>query len=137
LHYRVVLDTNVYISAILFGGKPRQVLEAAIKGIYSLYISENLIDELRSVLRRPKFDFNVQAVELIIAELVSIAELVEPSSYIDVIVDDPDDNRVLECATEANADYIVTGDSHLLRLLKYSHIKIIQVDEFLSLLNAV
>jgi uncharacterized protein len=136
LHYRVVLDTNVLISAILFGGKPREALEAAIKGQYSLYISEALIDELRDVLMRPKFGFSAQAVEVIIAELVSITELVEPTKHINVVVEDPEDDRVLECALEAAAHFVVTGDSHLIRIAEYSKIIIIEPDRFLEIIQA-
>jgi putative PIN family toxin of toxin-antitoxin system len=135
LLYRAVLDTNVLISAILFGGKPQRALEVAIKGEYSLYISETLIEELRNVLLRPKFGFGAQTVEIIIAELIGVAELVDPSNRINVISEDTDDDRILECAVESRAHFIVTGDSHLLALVEYLKIKIIEPDQFLKIIS--
>lgn len=130
---RVVLDTNVLISALMFGGKPREILQKAIRGELRLCLSEEILSELGEVLQRPKFGFSVTMVNQILSELAAITELVVPSKEISQIKVDPADDRVLECAIEARADYVVSGDNHLLDLGKYSSIRIVSPHEFLVL----
>jgi putative PIN family toxin of toxin-antitoxin system len=129
---RVVLDTNVLISAILFGGKPRQILEKAIRGEIRLSISEPILEELSGVLRRSKFDYSPEMIQFILTELTGIADFVNPSEAIDIVLEDPDDNRILECAVEAEANYIITGDFHLLKLSRYRNIEVLNGIEFLT-----
>jgi putative PIN family toxin of toxin-antitoxin system len=129
---RVVLDTNVLISAILFGGKPRQILEKAIRGEIRLCLSEPILEELKGVLQRSKFDYSPEMIQFIVTELMGIADFVNPSEMIDVVLEDPEDNRILECAVEAEANYIVTGDSHLLKLRKYRSIEVVSPVTFLE-----
>jgi putative PIN family toxin of toxin-antitoxin system len=133
---RVVLDTNVLISAILFGGKPRQILEKAIHGEIRLCLSEAILEELKEVLRRPKFDYSPEAVQVILTELINISDFVKPSKTLSVVSEDPEDNRILEYAVEAGANYIVTGDIHLLRLRKYQDIKVLNAVVFLEELSS-
>ena len=129
---KVVLDTNVLISAILFGGKPRQILEKAIRGEIRLCISEPILKEFSGVLRRSKFDYSPEMIQFILTELTGIADFVNPSETIDVVLEDPDDNRILECAVEAGANYIITGDFHLLKLRWYRNIGVVNVVGFLT-----
>jgi putative PIN family toxin of toxin-antitoxin system len=131
----IVLDTNVLISAILFGGMPRRILELAFRGEIQVCISEPIVEELRGVLRRPRFGFSAELVQTIIVELIGLADFISPSQKIEVVADDPDDNRILECAVEARADFIITGDSHLLKLKNFKDILIITPDEFLGKLG--
>jgi putative PIN family toxin of toxin-antitoxin system len=116
---KVVLDTNVILSGIIFGGKPRQVLEAAFSGHIRMYLSDSIVSELREVLQRPKFGLESSVVEAIAAELSSAAEWVR-------------DNDVIDCALEAKADYIVSGDRHLLELGRCGTVLIVSPDELLS-----
>lgn len=132
---KVVLDTNVILSAILFGGKPRRVLEAATAGQVKMYISEALLSELEGVLRRQKFGLDAVVVGTIVAELTSTAEVVQPTSHVSVITDDPSDNDVLDCALEAKADYVVSGDRHLLALGRCGNALILNPDDFLKQLE--
>ena len=133
---RVVLDTNVLISAILFGGKPRQILEKAVRGEIRLCLSEPILEELKGVLRRSKFDYSPEMIQVILTELTGIADLVNPSKSIGVVLEDPDDNRILECAVEAEANYIITGDSHLLKLSRYRNIEVLNAVAFLEKLSS-
>ena len=133
---RVVLDTNVLISAILFGGKPRQILEKAIRGEIRLCISEPILEELKGVLQRSEFDYSAEMIQVILTELTGIADFVNPSKTIDVVYEDPDDNRILECAVEAEANYIITGDSHLLKLIRYRNIEVLNAGAFLEKLSS-
>lgn len=129
---RVILDTNVLISAILFGGKPRRILEKAIRGEIRLCLSEPMLEELKGVLQRSKFDYSPEMIQIILTELMSISDFVNPSETINIVAEDPEDNRILECAVAANADYVITGDSHLLKLNKYLNIDVLNVAVFLE-----
>ncbi|OGP91654.1 MAG: putative toxin-antitoxin system toxin component, PIN family [Deltaproteobacteria bacterium RBG_16_48_10] len=129
---RVVLDTNVLISAILFGGNPRQILEKAIRGEIRLCISEPILEEFKGVLQRSKFDYSPEMIQVILTELTGIADFVNPSKTIDVVLEDPGDNRVIECAAEAKANYIITGDFQLLKLSRYQNIEVLNAVAFLE-----
>jgi putative PIN family toxin of toxin-antitoxin system len=132
---KVVLDTNILISAIVFGGKPRELLEAAIKGKIQLLLTEEIIEEMRGVLEGKKFQFPGEITDLIVHEIESFAEIVKPKERLKVIENDPEDNRVLECARESKADYIVSGDFHLLGIKEFAGTKILMPGEFLDILD--
>lgn len=132
---RVVLDTNVLISAILYGGNPREILLAALAGTIEVAISESMIQELQDVLQRPQFGLSIHFIQNTIAELTSVAEWVVPQKHHDLIEDDPEDNLVLDCAVAAEADYLVTGDHHLLSQEKCGSVKIINPQYFVSILE--
>lgn len=128
---RVVIDTNVYISALMFGGLPGSLLQLAFSKSFVTVISSLLLDELDEKLRL-KFEISTKDAALIRAKLESIAEFVRPEMVLHVIEDDPDDDRVLECALAGEANYIVTGDRHLLKLGIYEGVTIITVRQFLE-----
>jgi putative PIN family toxin of toxin-antitoxin system len=123
---RVTADTNIYVSALHFGGVPRQFLLAARSRRFQLDISPPVLDEVRRVLGE-KFSWTEDMLQRESAQLASITTLVHPTSAIDAIPDDPDDNRILECAVAAGARFIVSGDHHLLRLVSYDGIRILKV----------
>jgi putative PIN family toxin of toxin-antitoxin system len=132
---RAVLDTNIYISALMFGGLPGSLLDLALLQSFLTVISPALLEELDEKLRL-KFELSAEDTAMVRAKLESIAEIVRPDMVLHVIEDDPDDNRVLECAVKGNADYIVTGDRHLLRLGSYGAISILTVRQFLEAAEA-
>ena len=98
-------------------------------------ISPALLDELDEKLRL-KFQVSAEDAASIRRKLESVAEIVKPDTVLHVIGDDPDDNRVLECAIKGSADYIVTGDRHLLKLGSYEAIPIVTVRQFLDAAEA-
>ena len=131
---RIVLDTNTIISAIGWKhSKPRRILEACLSGKYLIVESPGLLKELAAVMERPKFGFipEEQKKELV-TRLINYCEIVEPTKKINIIKSDPADNKVLECALEGKAQYIVSGDNHLLRLKVYMGIRIVTAAEFLE-----
>jgi putative PIN family toxin of toxin-antitoxin system len=128
---RVVLDTNILVSGVLFPGKPRAVLDLAIEGKIEAVSSRELLEEFQGVLGRPKFRLQTVEVHAIADELESILTVVFPERRVSAIKDDPDDNAVLECALEARAAMIVTGDSHLLGIEGFEGMRILTADEFL------
>ncbi len=132
---KVVLDTNVLISAILFGGKPRETLEKAIRGEIRLCLSEPILEELKGVLQRSKFDYSPEMIQVILTELTGIADFVDPSKTINAVPENPEDNRILECAVESKANYIITGDSHLRKLSRYLNIEVLNAAVFLQKLQ--
>jgi hypothetical protein len=126
-----VLDTNVLISAIVFGGKPRNILERIIKGKIRLAVSESILQEVKAVLDGNKFQYPPQLTHTIISEIEAVSELVKPKKSIKAVGKDPDDNKFLECALEAGAHFIITGDMHLLELEIYKGVRIMNPADFL------
>jgi putative PIN family toxin of toxin-antitoxin system len=116
----------------MFGGNPRKILEKVIRGDIELYLSEAIISELGEVLKRPKFGLPISIVNQIISELSSISESVRPSKRINKVKVDPTDNRILECAIEEKAEYIVSWDNHLLDLKEFRSIKIVSPQHFIE-----
>jgi putative PIN family toxin of toxin-antitoxin system len=128
---RVVADTNVLISALMFGGLPGRFLDLALGRRFTLLASKALLDELDEKLRG-KFAVSESDALVIRAKLEGSAELADPDFQLNAVPDDPDDNRVLECAVAGKADFIVSGDRHLLRIGSYEGIAIVTVRQFLE-----
>lgn len=132
---RFVVDTNVVISGMLFGGKPKVLLLEGFARNFDWVCSEALLTEYRKVLAAKKFKLAVHEIENFMAPILDVVEIVVPTFTIDLIKRCPGDNRVLECAVAGNAHCIVTGDrKDLLSLNEYERVKIIQVKEALALL---
>lgn len=131
---RVVADTNVLVSALQFGGKPRQLLDLATDGQVDLAISEAIIAETLRVLG-DKFHCAPEWVAEADRQLRVITRFVQPTESIQAIEGDPTDDRILECAVAAEAEVIVSGDSHLLNLGSFRGIPIQRVAEFLGRLE--
>lgn len=130
---RVVFDTNIYISALLFGGNPESCLFLARDQAIELYITRAILLELAIKLEN-KFFHTEKDIEVVFKNLSSIATIVEPKIKIEKIKKAPPDNKILECGVEISADYIVSGDKkHLLSLGKFQDIPIISAKEFLDL----
>jgi len=131
---KVVLDTNIYISAILFGGNPERIRKLSKEKELEILISEAIIAEIAEVLRK-KFNWESWQISQIIDEIRESATLIIPSQTLSITKGDEDDNRILECAVEGKVQYIVSGDKqHLLPLKEYQGVKILSPSEFLILL---
>ena len=128
---RVVADTNIYVSAVMFGGLPGSLLDLGLLKTFTLVVSAPLLDELEDKLR-VKFGVAPGDAAAIRAKLESNADLVAPDIVIDAVQGDPDDNRVLECAVAGRAGYIVSGDRHLLNLKTHAGIPILTARQFLD-----
>ena len=120
---RAVLDTNVVISAVLFGGVCRDILVRAIRGEIDLVTSPAMLDELEDVLAE-KFDFSRDAARATRSEIESLADVVEPAD-VPRVCRDPDDDEVLAAAVTGAADTIITGDEDLLTLESHQGIEIV------------
>lgn len=132
----IVLDTNTIISGMFWNGAPRQILDLARSGRFTLFTSPELLAELEDVLGREKFSARLQQAQAGIEELVfgftSLAITVRPEKIAPVITVDPSDDKVLACAKTANAEVIVSGDSHLLELKEYQGVPIMTVNQLLD-----
>ncbi len=133
---RVVLDTNVLVSALAFpGSKPDQVLALVRRNALQLFVSPFILSELDRVLR-VKFKFSARQAAERVAFIRSIATVVAPSESVAVVTAKQDDNRILECALAARADFLVTGDrAHLLPLGAFRGTRIVTPGEILELVE--
>ena len=126
---RLVFDTNTVISALLWHGAPRHLLNYAHSSAVQLYTSLPLLLELDEVLRRDKFLVRLQESQVSVDDLLlgyaALATIVEPVAITPVVLSDPDDDDVLACALAAQADVVVSGDRHLLQMGAYSAIPIL------------
>ena len=137
----VVFDTNVVISALLSPkGSPAQVIDLWEAEAFDLATSMPLLDELERALeyKRVKKYFKgpQEKINALLKRIKTVGIMFDPQFKLDVITDDPDDNRVLECAVAANASYIISGDDHLLDLEKYQGIVVLPPAGFLALVAA-
>jgi putative PIN family toxin of toxin-antitoxin system len=132
---RVVADTNILISAFLFGGLPRALVDFAFARAFTLVTSRALLDELDEKLRG-KFAVPAAKAMGILNLLSKDAIVVHPDFILNAVPHDQDDNRVLECAVAGNADFVVSGDKHLLRLGSFQQIKILTARQLLEVLEA-
>jgi uncharacterized protein len=128
---RVTADSNIYISALLFGGPPDDILNLARDGRIQLAISDDILDEVTRVLWG-KFGWSDQAVDLARARIGDFTEKVTPTQRLDVVTEDPTDNRILECAQAGGSEYLVTRDKHLLKLKEFGPTKIVLAADFLQ-----
>ena len=122
---KVVSDTNTLISAVISNGNEYQILRLVKLKKVQLVLSYEILWEFEDVIKRQKFGFSKEQIEKALEQVKSISKIVEPNIKLEVIKEDPDDNKVIECASEGKADYIVSGDNHLLDLKKYEGIKIV------------
>lgn len=120
---RVVFDSNVYISALLFDGLPRVILELARKRKVTLVASQAIFSETARKLRK-KFEWPEHNIQKFLRQSSHLAELINPEETLNVIVEDEPDNRILECATAGRAHLIISGDKHLLKLGRFQNIPI-------------
>lgn len=131
LRPKVVLDTNILISALaLFSESADQIIELARRGEIELYISKPILIEFKRVLT-VKFRYSEHEANERLASIIRVATLVNPSERFSAIQNDESDNRILECAFAAKANFIVSGDKHLKTLREFKSIKILPPSEFI------
>lgn len=137
---KAVVDTNVLVSSFLSpGGVRAKVMEAWEKGQFELVVSEDILVEYGRALKYQKVSsrhgMDSNQIDQVIAEMKSFATVVKPKQKLTIVKDDPDDDKFLECAKEAGAEYIISADPHLLNLEQYAGIQILSPSEFLSVIS--
>lgn len=131
---KVVPDANVIISSIFWRGKPYQLMRKGIEGKCTFVISAPIIDEVISKLHS-KFNLPEDKVEMLVDILLAFSTLVEPKVRLNVVKADASDNKIIECAVEGKAEYVVSGDAHLLEMREYEGIKIMTPSRILEILK--
>ena len=130
---RVVLDTNVVISALLFSGISSKLVSLWQKGLIAFLLSREILDEYLRVLSYPKFELSEDDIkELIQEEILPYAEVVKPRGRLNVVRRDPSDNKFLECAVAGKARVIISGDKDLLSLGRHRQIQIQSPAQFFA-----
>ncbi len=137
---RVVLDTNIVVSGLLWKRAPHALLQAVLRKEVDAYVTAWLLDELSDVMSRAKLAAKVKASGMSASELVTsyaqVTQFVTPAWPVEVVARDPDDDHVLACALAAQADLIVSGDLDLLELKAYEGIPIVTPVEGLQRIQA-
>lgn len=132
---RVVIDTNVFISAFIFGGKPLEIIRLLLKGEIEVYISPFIVNEIVRIFRE-KFAWEESKIEEILEMIKTKTIEVYPNFRVSIISGKDDDNRILECALEGKVNCIISGDKrHILPLREFEGIKIVSVNEFLKIIK--
>jgi putative PIN family toxin of toxin-antitoxin system len=129
---RLVLDTNVIISALLFDGLPEKLLLSTLGGLHELVLSSYIIAETSRILE-DKFEVQPTNIKLL-QQLLYEGQIVYFEPFLDLVADEPD-NRILETAVKGNADYLVTGDKLLIHIKEYQSLKIISVRSCVKILE--
>ena len=128
---RVVVDTNVFISGVFFGGKPRVVLESIVRGDITAFASKAIIEEysetVQDLIGRRQGSLSQEAVSSFVASL----NIIETRTKV-IASRDPDDDKFIECALDASALYIISGDKDLLSLEKYRGVTMITAADFVA-----
>ena len=130
---RIVIDTNVIISALLFAGTPNKVLQEVISENCSLYLSHDILNELLHVLSRKKFRLSEDQIKQFYEEVIHISKIVYPSKKLNIVKEDPSDNILFECAVEIEANYIISGNKHVVNVKRYGDIEVVTPREFIDL----
>ena len=130
---KIVIDTNIYISAIFWGGKPRIIVDLGRNGEVLIFTASEIEDEIEEKLKT-KFGLSDEESAQILLDFSTFTMPVKISKKITVVDDDPDDDKFIECAVASRAGFIVSGDKHLLDLEEYEGINIIKAADFLSII---
>ena len=130
---KVVIDTNIIVSGFGWDGKPEVILKLIESRMILSYITHEIFQEISKVIKYPKLKFSKQIQSGIIEFLINNSISVVPKSTFKIIINDPDDDKFIDCAVEAHADYIITGNKHLLDLKNFGKIEIIKPEVFLDI----
>lgn len=127
---KVVLDTNVFVSALGWKGTSREIFKDCIEGSLELFISAEIFDEIKRVLHYPKFKFSQDEISEFLDQILEVGNFVETKVKIEIIKDDPSDNKFLECAATVNADCVISRDPHILKIKAFEGIKLMSPEDF-------
>jgi len=129
---KVVLDTNVFVSALGWKGASREIFKGCIDGDLELFISTEIFNEIKRVLNYPKLKFSQDEIDGFLDQILEVGNLIEATVKVEKIKDDPTDNKFLECAVTVDADNIISRDPHILKIKEFEGIRIISPDDFMK-----
>src|SRR5258705_4787726 len=132
LDLKVVMDTNVFVSGVLFSGPPYQIIKAWQSGEFELVVSQEILDEYWRVgeilaKERPKIDLNP-----ILTFVLEHAKVYKPAKLKESVCEDPDDDKFFACALASGSGVIISGDKHLLKVSNYQGIEVLKPREFVD-----
>jgi uncharacterized protein len=130
---KIVIDTNIFVSSFFWGRYPREVYERIINGFDELYITDEIIMEIKSVMNSSKFNLNSIEIEDYIKIIEKYSKKIVSKNILKPISRDKNDDKILQCGLDGNVDYIVTGDKDLLILREYKAIKIKKPKDYLEI----
>ena len=135
---KAVLDTNVLISAVIATGTPHEVVVAGYSGEYQILVSVATLMEFRETLHKypDRFGLSKAEIQTEVETLRYFAEFVDPDVEFDIVDADPDDNKFLEAAVAGKAEYVVSGDQHLLDIDSFRGIEIVTPRTFHEIVQA-
>ncbi|MDZ7699592.1 MAG: putative toxin-antitoxin system toxin component, PIN family [Deltaproteobacteria bacterium] len=129
---RVVLDTNVFISGIFFGGPPSDILKSWRQSKIQIIFTKEILEEYQRVGEELSAKYPSVNIEPIIELFTIFGDFVETTNITETICEDPDDNKFIECAVVSKSKLIVSGDNHLLNISGYKDIEVLKPREFLD-----
>lgn len=137
---KIVLDTNIWLSALFWEGEANKLIETLISKKYKIIITENILSEIIEVINKEeKFQRFIkdkkQKIEDLIRTIIHHSNLIETNTKIGLIKEHPKDNIILEAAFDGKAEYIISYDNHILNMLEFRGVKILNPREFLDLLK--
>ena len=132
---KLVLDTNIYISAFYWGGNSQKVINRIIEGIDELFITDQIINEISDVMARPKFKTEKEIIVGYINTIKNSSKKINIEGKITDICRDKNDDDKIECAVTSEADFLLTGDNDLLVIKNYNNIRILTQKEYLDIIN--
>ena len=135
---RIVADTNLLISSVFWSGAPYKIVQKALDGKLEIITSREILNEVRKVLKDPKYRFELseQEIDDLVDGILFYATRIEPQITVDIVKRDPKDNHIVACALAAKADHIITRDNDLLVLKEHAGIEIITPEEFLKQISS-
>ena len=137
---RITLDTNVLVSATFWKGDSFRIMALVEEKKLTLVLSLPIIEEYFKVINSDEIIYKMKNKEIMISEIIenvmNSCEVVEPKIKLDVVEEDTDDNKVLECAKQGKVDCIITQDQHLLKLRSFDEISILTPAAFLEMISA-
>ena len=136
---KITVDTNVLISATFWYGDSERIIEKIESKDIELVLSKEIIEEFARVLNyrdiKEKIKNKNLEIKRTVEKIISISKIVEPLEKLNIVNEDPDDNKILECAKSGEVDFIVSSDNHLLKLKEFGSIKIVTPKEFIKTIN--
>ena len=137
---KVVLDTNVWLSAIVWRGEATKIIDARINREVEIIITKEILSEIVDILNRTRFkefiENKQEKIEDLIRVILSISTFIETKTKLDVVKKDPKDNIILEAGLDAKVDYLISYDDHLINMIEFNRIKILTPTEFLKLIKS-
>ena len=132
---KIVVDANIFVSSYFWGGNPRKIFERIIAGLDELYISQEILNEIKDVISRSKFHADINEIKLYIDSIEEIANKIDVKKLLKTVSRDQDDDKYIECAISGDVNFIISGDIHLLEIKEYENVKIMKAKEFLDIVN--